>query len=55
MILDVFPHVTASKIKRKNQVKTPGSKKAPKSSNREDEHKNEIEIHLVKSFLGLIG
>ena len=49
MTLDGFPHIPASKIRRKNQVKTPGSKKAPKSSNREDEHKNEIETHLVKS------
>ena len=31
MILDRFPHVPASKIKRKNQAKTPGLKKAPKS------------------------
>ena len=49
MNLDGFPHIPASKIKRKNQVKTPGSKKDSKSSNKEDAHKNEIETHLVKS------
>ena len=51
MNLDGFPHIPASKIKKKNQVKTPGSKKAPKSQNREEEHGK---THLVAIFLGLI-
>ena len=35
MILDEFPQVTASKIRGRNQRKTDGSKKAPKSQKRE--------------------
>lgn len=37
MTLDRFPHVPASKIKRKNQAKTPELKKAPKITKRENE------------------
>ena len=48
MILDVFPHVTASKIEARNQRKPEDSKKAPKSQKREQEQK---ETHLKESCI----